>query len=303
MVAHRRTLQLRASRAAYLAVSRSVFVQARWPNDLLAGVSHGADLSDIEKPPVRFSHLKEFAKSPAHYRSAIDNDSIGISDRSVHFSRSIAIGSIVHSLVLGGPEAVPYTGKVRRGKQWDDFKKENEGALICTPTELETARTMSDAIRGNPQAQDLLAGSRYEFEVNWSYLGRACQSHIDILGDTHVTEIKTCRSARPEDFQWAALRFHYLAQLAFYREAVRGFCNRHSPRDCFIIAVENTRPFAVTVMRLSNASIEKGAQQIRAWFEKLLVCEETNCWPAYTQTIQTLEPAGEAEELIFEDDQ
>ena len=41
----------------------------------------------------------------------------------------------------------------------------------------------------------------------------------------------------------------------------------------------------------------------RAWFEQLLVCEESHAWPGYSQGVVLVEPDEEERELIFEDEE
>lgn len=65
--------------------------------------------------PVHFSRLKLMAQSPAHY-AEVHRDQ----------TRSISVGSVLHTLVLGG-DLIVYDGE-RRGLDWLGFKAVVDGA-------------------------------------------------------------------------------------------------------------------------------------------------------------------------------
>ena len=85
--------------------------------------------------PVRFSDLKRFAQSPAHYAYAAEES-----------SRSIAVGNAADTLILGG-QVIAYPGAVRRGKEWEAWQAEQDPeALIVTKSELADASGMTAGV-------------------------------------------------------------------------------------------------------------------------------------------------------------
>jgi hypothetical protein len=245
-------------------------------------------MTQLELEPVRFSNLKLMALSPAHYRAAADKETYAMER-----------GRALHSLVLGGPRVIPYPGKTRQGKDWAAFQAANDDAQILTSGEYAKARGMADAVRANRHAMDLLEG-QHEVEIDWHYLGRRCQSHIDVIGGggRWVTELKSTVSSNPDRFAWQAQRMAYFGQLAFYMEALQQ-TNRSVPEDAYVVAVEAVPPFVVTVMRLTDKALEQGRKCMRLWMERLLGCEATGEWPGYVQGVVALD-APEAElELDF----
>lgn len=239
---------------------------------------------------VRFSNLKRIGQSPAHYLSGLMH---GIDP-----TRAMKIGSATHQRVLGGDEYVVYEGD-RRGKAWAEFKAAHDGALILTQPEHESASRIAGAVMANPLAADVLAGAPMrEHEILWDFAGRACASHLDALATgRYVVELKVTNCAEPSRFSRQALHMGYIAQCAFYAEAAK-------VDAAYIIAVEDKRPWPVTVLRLTPRALSDGLKQCRAWMERLLACEAEDAWPGYCQSIVELDTTEDEEfALTFGDEE
>lgn len=235
---------------------------------------------------VHFSRLKLLSRSPAHYLAAQGKNTYAMER-----------GSALHSLILGGAEVIAYPGKQRRGKDWESFKADHPGAIILTRTESSKTFAMAASVRSHKLAMSVLEG-QHEVEVDWTFLGRDCQSHVDVIGADYVTELKSTADAQPDRFNWHARRMWYLAQLAFYDSAVRtkGLCQ---PKAHYIVAVESAPPFVVEVFKCTERAIEHGHKTIRLWFERLLSCESARTWPGYCQSIVPLDVPEEEDDLIY----
>jgi hypothetical protein len=234
---------------------------------------------DPRTVPVRFSRLKNMAKSPAHYLASVQDDGDDTLSR--------RLGRGAHAITFGQPVAV-YDG-IRRGSAWADFQAEHHGAEILNVAEAEKARGIAGALLSDPVASRLLSmpGASVEKRIDWTYLDRACQSTPDLLHSTEgvLVDLKTCRTAEPERFMRAAEWYSYHAQLAFYQDSAEA-AGHVRPDQCFIVAVESAPPYAVTVLRLTERALEAGRKLCRLWFERLLQCEAANEWPAYAQSVQ-----------------
>jgi hypothetical protein len=44
---------------------------------------------------------------------------------------------------------------------------------------------------------------------------------------------------------------------------------------------------------LSDRTLDEGRRIYRAWFEKLMVCEATNEWPGYVQSVVDFDVMGD----------
>lgn len=242
--------------------------------------------------PVRFSRLKEMARSPAHYLESLKSER--------EDTAALKGGRAVHAVLFGTPLAV-FTGAVRRGKAWDEFEREHVGQEILTATELAHARAMAAAVERHTEAKRLLADCTVEHELKWTHeVNRRCQSRVDAFNATRVVELKTTRCSDPARFVRDATWRNYHAQLAFYQDAV-SHSGLGTPSEAYIVAVESSRPYPVTVLRLTDNAIDLGRRQCRLWLERLLVCEAFNQWPSYVESTVPFDVADESDDTIIID--
>lgn len=235
--------------------------------------------------PIRFSRLKLFNKSPAHFFAALPEE-----------SSALDVGSAAHSLILGGRQVVAYPGKVRRGKEWESFEADNPDAIILTKSEFRRATMTARAVQENAAAMRVLEGVREE-TMYWRVQGRACRGTPDVRSDAFITELKTGETSDPRYFPFKLRRFSYHAQLAWYSDGavLAGFTD---PKDHYVVAVEANYPHVVTVFRITRDTIEQGRKMVRLWFERLRQCEAANEWPGYCQTVVDLDLPNENFEML-----
>ncbi len=248
-------------------------------------------MTDLQ--PVHFTHLKQMAKSPAHYLASTQQKI----DAAV-----LKFGRLVHYRVLGGTYAI-YEGD-RRGKAWDDFYAEakSEGREVFTRKEVDKAEPIAKAVREHPIAGPLLVGE-HELEVLWQNMGRSCSSRLDVLNrkERRLVDLKTASTTEPDRFAHASRRYSYHAQCAWYSDAAAYI---KSPVDeVYLVSVETTAPYAVTCFRYTARYLEAGRKQCRLWMERLLQCEAANEWPAYTQSVIDLDVPDEGFSLFWQDDE
>lgn len=220
--------------------------------------------------PVHFSRLKLIARSPLHYATGYTEETMGMER-----------GSAVHSLVLGGQPVIGWEeGRPRRGKDYEAFEADNPGALILTAKEFDKVHAIAESVKRSRVAMKALDGD-HEVEASWRFGERECAGRMDAIPVDGVTELKVSMTADPARFVWHALRQGWLAQDAWYLD---GLAQKGRVLEVArIVAVEPVAPFAVTVFRLTPATLEQARRTYRAWFERLMVCEATNEWPPYAQ--------------------
>jgi len=285
---------------------------------------------------VRFSRLKLFAKSAAHY---LENDRKDTS--------SLDKGTGVHSLLLKGQRVTYYVKppseyeqaiasgrevliweKGRRGKEWDAFAADHPAALILSPSELEKAKAavgserspvrngeawekfkadnqgalilsqseydqtnrMVESVRRNPFAVEILTG-KIEDTIEFDFLGIPSRTTPDARRPERVVELKTCRSSEPYAFAWQMKKLFYHAQMAFHVEGMASINASLNPTP-YIVAVESSAPYPVTVFRVTPAAMLEGHKLIRLWFEQLKVCASAGVWPPYSQSVVDLDVPG-----------
>jgi hypothetical protein len=277
--------------------------------DELASDARRVVVIDPREVPVRFSRLRAMARSALHYWQACQEADVD--------SLSRKLGRGVHALVLGQEHKViefgpppggtfngkPYKGTTRSGGWWDHFQKEHAGKEILSASELFKARAIAAAIGRHDRAMDMLtgAGTLLEHELAWTWMGRRCQSHLDVYRPgLFVADLKTARDAAPDRFDRAAIWSHYHAQLAFYVMAAEA--QGHPTPDPFLIVVESAPPYPVLVRPISPRALEQGLKQCRLWMEQLLVCEAANEWPSYSARDVPLDVPEDAFEYFVPDD-
>jgi hypothetical protein len=239
---------------------------------------------------VRYSHLKYMSLSPAHYLAAT---------KDTRDTPRMRLGRLVDAYLFNGKLPVVWEAE-RRGNKWKEFVAAHEDREVVTAAEYDKALHMVDAIVNHSDAMRLLRGRRLQ-EIQWQFLGRDCQSHPDVLGGPpasnrveFITDLKSSATAQPSRFVPLALRMLYHAQLAFYHAAV-GAAGFGVPGDHYGVVVEQQEPYAVTCFRYTERAIEVGSKLCRLWMERLLVCEESGEWPAYSQGVLDLDVSEEYE--------
>lgn len=239
--------------------------------------------------PIRFSSLKAMDKSPAHYQHALQRD------WSTGYLRK---GTAVHAHLLGGAPVVVYEGGTRRGKEWEAFKAANPGATILIPSESRDVIGMRRSLEDHPIAMRLLEGVR-ERTITWTSNGRACQGTPDVVRSESVVELKTAKTSHPEWFVRDAQRLAYHASLAWYQDGLRA-AGLEDVSSAFIVAVESVEPWPVTVFELTRDALDIGRAMYRLWWERLAVCEASNHWPAYSESIVPFDVASGLGALIID---
>lgn len=241
--------------------------------------------------PVRFSRLKQLAKSAAHFQAGFGDE-----------TGAMRKGTALHSYLLGGADRVVVYRDGRRDarqEKWRDFQAANEGKCILIPSELDAAEGMRRAVEAHPRAMQLLDGVQEE-RIEWTMLGRACAGTPDVvhprLGKKTGVELKSSVTSHPERFAWQARRMFYHCQCAWYKDGLERTLS-YAPGEVdefYVVAVESTEPYVVTVFRYDAESLRLGARQNRLWLEQLLVCERTGRYPGYVDTDVTLSVLDES---------
>ena len=232
--------------------------------------------------PVRWSLLKKFAQSADHYKAALD----GAREETA----AMRIGSAVDAYLFNSAPVAVFEG-TRRGAKWDAFQSENGGALQLNERERDVALGCVASLRSEKYKWALayLEGE-HRTEIRWSYLGRECLSHPDVINEAlqFESDLKTGMTSDPNHFPRHARKLFYLSQHAFYGMAIkagRGW----TPRDHFNVVVEQKSPHVVSVFRLTSRALLKGQKEVRLWMEALLNCEAVDEWPGYAQCVMPLD--------------
>ncbi len=243
----------------------------------------GSDI--IPGGPVHYSRLKKMRLSAAHYL-----------DHEEPATPSKGKGSALHSVCLGGKRVLVYEDGRRAGKRWDEFREANDGALILSPKEATDVVGMRKSIEAHPEAMRLLDGVR-ETLIEWEHAGRKCAGtpdvvHLQLKGcrGKVVVELKTSKTAAPWSFPWEAKRYGYYGQCDWYGNGVERTM-AYAPgevTDHFIVTVESTKPWPVTIFRVEERALSRARLEWRGWLDSLLECERKGSFPAYTDQVVSI---------------
>lgn len=242
--------------------------------------------------PIRFHHLKAMGRSPLHCLQ-----SLTCAPRKP--TAAMRLGTAIHALLFGTREVVAFPGATRRGKAWETFAADRQDCEILLLNEYDNAMGAVDAITKCKTAMDVLRGEREE-TLLFDHIGMRCRVTPDVRGDGYVTELKSTNTADPFRFTSHATRMGYHAQLAWQRIGVAS-SDLGQPQTAYVVAVEQSAPYAVTVLRLTDRALEAGDRLCRLWSERLKVCLDSGTWPAYSDAIVDLDVPDDLG-LMFEDE-
>ena len=227
---------------------------------------------------VNWSTLKALRTSPRHYQHALLRE-----DKTDSVPRRL--GRALHTLILEPlqfEERHPeFTGKVRRGKGWEEFLNEHPDADPLTQEELGRVYRMADAIRSNEFALSHLVEGVTEKTLQWKDpdTGIDCKGRCDSVNG-HLVELKTCngKDFPPARFQNHAARLLYHGQVAYYADGLVATGYKVDDHPAMIVA-ESESPFDVAVYALKPEFIEYGRTVYKRLLWKLAECQRLSRWP------------------------
>jgi exodeoxyribonuclease VIII len=257
---------------------------------------------------VNWSTLKHMAKSPLHYRYAMENpseDTVGrLKGRGTHTAvLEIERFMLDYACYKGEP------GKkvIRRGKHWDAFKEMHDEENILKIDEYEHCIRAAKAVRAHSAAAAALAHSQKEVTIQWTdeETGIACKARLDILDDSGIFDLKGIRCAELGALSQEVAKQRYHCQLAFYQEGCKRDPNIRKTIPAHIIGVENAAPHDVVVAEIAEDDLYAGWETVRGLLDQVAVCRKSGQWPgryAQKQTLRLPQWIWESEEELDVDD-
>jgi hypothetical protein len=245
-----------------------------------------AEPESTEPKRLRFGQLKLMSQSAMHYQHRLEHE--------MRQTDAMIKGSAVHSITAGTGRVVEYNlTKTRTGPTWEAFKAAQPAdTFVFTPAQYRDVCGMSEAVLRHNEAFELLhRNTKIEETILFDYCGRPFRTTPDSWATDRSVELKTTASAEPEKFKRHAQKMFYHGQQALHLTGLAAKLDgvqslEDAPgRDAYIVAVEATAPYPITILRLSARAIDLGARAVRLWFEQLRACEQSNVWPPYAQSI------------------
>lgn len=219
--------------------------------------------------------LKTLAtRTPAHYRH----------DKA-HPKSSAAfdLGTAAHSLILEQDESgvVVIDVEAKRGKAWTEpaDAAEAEGKIALTAREWAQVTAMRDAVMEHGVAGKLFTGHKAEESVFWDEDSLALKCRPDAWKPGVLVDLKTTRSADPNEFGKTAHEFGYHQSAAHYIDGVKAATGEELPFH--FVLVEKTAPYLVSVVELDIEAINIGRALNDRAKRIYRECVESNTWPGY----------------------
>ena len=215
-------------------------------------------------------------------------------------TQSKDIGKALHTLVLEPEKAKTEIAIMpemdRRTKQgkadYEAFCAANSGKTILKWADGDTVLGMASNVLSHRTASTLLTGGCAELSFYWNAPTGLVRCRTDYLqrtasGGLAIVDLKTTRSAHPDEFKWSVRDYRYHVQAAFYSDIVHHVTG--IPVESFtFVAVESTEPYLVGVYTLHPDLVAEGRLNYKKNLATYAECKASNRWPGYPETIQNL---------------
>ena len=231
------------------------------------------------------SRLSLFSVCPAYFKWAEDNPSEPTED--------LIVGSAFHKLVLEPDDfdkeyAVLPMGVDRRTKAgrevYDAFIQEAGERQIITQEQFDTISAMRDSVFSNKYSSALLKG---EHEKSMYSVDELTQEAIKTRPDCYrmagerliITDLKSCKSALPEDFCRDVVKFKYDLQAYMYSNNASKILNIPMENIDFVfIAVEKKPPYLINITQADEYVLQRGEALFRDYIGTYHECKTTGEW-------------------------
>lgn len=231
-----------------------------------------------------YSLIKEFMKSPKHYKYALENPSVP--------TPSMLLGTATHCAILQPEDfakkyVVAPEGLDGRTAEAKALKKQaaDMGASLTDACVLK----MKDSVYANKSAVEIINGAITERAIFWENEMGTCKCKVDIWNAEKgiLADLKTTDSVLPSDFANSIARLKYYIQAAHYIQGVQA--TGAKVNDYLIVALENKPPYDCVVYRLGADAIIQGMGILSNIYESLAFCEATNDWAGVSDQIEDIE--------------
>jgi len=219
------------------------------------------------------SALKQFAKSPAHYKASLTAPE----KRSAAFD----VGTLVHQLVLEKLKGWAIVEGNRNSKAVKEIVEtaKSLGKIAIKPGEEESILKMAESVANNYYGQYLgrdtdcseVAGFVEDPET-----GLLLKAKFDYAPKTGsiLFDLKTAADASPAKFKCSAKDFGYDIQAVHYMHVAK-LCGLDYDQFIFVV-VEKTAPYLTASYILEDETRERAEHKYRMLLQSFKACEDAN---------------------------
>lgn len=230
-----------------------------------------------------YSGLKEFKKSPAHYKAYLEKEHSIDPDLEVY--------KAVHLMTLEDESAqnriVIKDGRWAGALKDEVQKLQSEGYIVLKQDGYDEAKNISASIKSHPLAHDLLGASLGEVSIFWLDPTTKCplKTRVDILtfkdGDIYLGDLKNFTGLHDEEFiGQQVIRQQYMMQMALYASGIKEVLGQY-PKFVYWVFIEPVTPYGCKIRRASTEHLFTIQKTFTDHFERFVKCTESNTWPCY----------------------
>lgn len=264
--------------------------------DLAHGMHHGVEEGVYhQRIPglVSKSALDVVRRSPAHLRAWLDGADEEVTD-ALEFGRAFHCALLEPERFKKEFRVQPNFGDCRRRgpkAERDAWRATIGDAVIVSHYDHVSIQGMLASVRAHPLASKLLLDGESEVTLRWRDVDTSleCKGRADHfvprLGV--AVDVKTTQDARPWAFRKTVSTYRYTVQQAFYSD---GFEAVGCPLRHFVFcAVEKTPPYLCALYTLDSDAVKRGRAAAHEDMIAIARCFETDSWPGYDTSIQTID--------------
>lgn len=228
------------------------------------------------------------------------------------------IGTAAHALMLGDVQNFA----IFPGDTWNAHKSKaamaakrdarEAGKIPLLEDQFRRVQTMVEIGRVQlaERRDDAFTDGKPEQTVVWQEGGLWFRIRLDWLHDSVLRErfgparnwnfddYKTTTTADPSAWARIAVSIGHDIQAAFYRRGIRALGLAKDPVMRFVVQ-ETEPPYALCVMRMSDAMLELADRQVERAIAIWRKCLATNDWPGYPPYTVEIEAPGWHEERVL----
>ena len=221
--------------------------------------------------------LDNFAVAPAYYKHRKAQE--------WKPSRSMEIGTVIHSLVLEGRCDYAVGPQVDRrtkaGKEeWQLFCENNIGKTIVT---FDEAVAITGCFKACEPLMEKCVYESDDVEVSmfWDRGSVACKGRPDMIAwinsELCIVDLKTVSDIR--NFESSFYRFRYDVQAAWYQHGLQKAMGLSEPPGFWFLVVDTEAPHLCQFMRAGSEILMNANCKIEEELAHYLRCERADEWP------------------------
>lgn len=177
-----------------------------------------------------------------------------------------------------------------------EVQAKHNGWNIINAEDMETIKRMSEAVRTDQDAIEIMEGSAFEVSGFWYDVDEKdvlCKIRPDVLNTEKMIlgDLKKTTDARQHVFESHAhkMGYHMQAHWGIYGMT---HITKTEHRDFRFIVVEDHEPWEVQVYRASRDFLQIGGIDCGKAFARYVECLKSDIWPGYEKGVKELNPPG-----------